>query len=254
MSVCVCILEQELCSQTHPSLVSCAARPGLAGWFAAPHSLIKDEQYAASLPPPPALKSRLLRVIGSLPGRVWALRGRSITKHRRRGSGSMGISCFSVDLGSEGGWGGGCQPTLNFTSPSDRHPNEPVGKGFLFFSLSASPQRVCVCLRGQTGVIPPLACIPSLSPSHPCVQSCYGSKLGPADSVTGRPGAHHTGCQVGRRRQIKQIKGRSEGGDVDAIAGGGGERGERAGERRSGRREDRRDVAEEGEKVATTPN
>lgn len=89
--------------------------------------------------------------------------------------------------------------------------NEP--ERFFFLCLSLACVCMCVHLRGQTGVIPPLACIPSLSPSRPCTQPYYWSKLGPADSVTGRPSTHHTGCQVGRRRQIKQIKGRSERGN-----------------------------------------
>lgn len=119
-----------------------------------------------------------------------------------------------------GGWG--VSPLSTLPALLTAIQMNQSGRDSCFFpSLPLPSVCVCVCLRGQTGVIPPLACIPSLSPSRPCVQSCYGSKLGPADSVTGRPGAHHTGCQVGRRRQIKQIKGRSEGGDVDAIAGGG---------------------------------
>lgn len=90
---------------------------------------------------PPGAQVRLLRVIGSFPGRVWGLQGRSIKKHRHGGSRSMGISCFSVDFGIEG-W---CQPTPNFSSLSDCHPNEAARKRF-FFSPCLFPVYACVCV------------------------------------------------------------------------------------------------------------
>lgn len=134
------------------------------------HSAVKVEQYAASLTASthPALKRRLLRMIGSFPGRHSGLQGRSVKKHRCYGSRSMGVSYLSVDF-----WWGDVSLLPTYPSFLTGTQNESARKRLFFSSPSLQRVCVCVCLRGQTGVIPPLADIPSLSPSRRCVQPYY---------------------------------------------------------------------------------
>lgn len=194
----------------------CAARPESAGKFCY-HPFFNKLWTICSISRhkhPPSL----LCVITSFPGRVLGLQGRSIKKHRRSGSGSMGISCFSVDFGIEG-W---CQPTPNFSSLSDCHPNELARKRFFFFS-SASLHPVCACVRvcasasaradrGHSST-----CLHSFPLSQPSLRAAVLLKQIGASRLC--HSTHHTGCQVWRPRQIKQIKGRSERGNIYGTEG-----------------------------------
>lgn len=76
----------------------------------------------------------------------------------------MGISYFSVDF-----WWGDVSLLPTYPGFLTGTQMNQLERDFSFLSLSPG----CVCLRGQTGVIPPLADIPSLSPSRRCVQPYY---------------------------------------------------------------------------------
>lgn len=144
----------------------------------------------------------------------------------------MGISCFSVDFGIEG-W---CQPTPNFSSLSDCHPNKLARKRF--FSL----QRVgvCVCARASARADRghSSTCLHSFPLSQPSLRAavllkqigasrlCHRTTQHPSHGVSGRE-AKANKTDKGEIRARKHLQNRG---------------GERGGESGSGRREEKREM------------